>query len=210
MGIKTKLKTSVDGVSQKVGDRMDVQKIDKKIKDEEKAIANNSNIIGRLVVERLLSGGTFDMELINKPYRKIVKADRRIKEFNEIKAELLAEGELEEYDDEVIPLEAPAKVEALPPAQEEVQKVEAPKPTPVQAKPAEPKPAPAAAQAKPKPAPAAAQPKPAVPKPAEPKPVQKQAPKATEQVRAEPQPAAKPAQNYEFLNRIKNYNSDIE
>ncbi len=122
MGFLDKVKSTVGDVSETVSKKIDSEKYDLKIRDEQKRIDRASLEIGKIVSDLLLNGEAFDRELIKDQYSVIVEANRRIAEFRSMKEEITGKKEPSKENVTVYEVEncdsipEPEKMDALPPA----------------------------------------------------------------------------------------------
>ena len=137
MGFFDKVKSTVDDVSGTVGKKIDVEKYEMKIRDEQRNIDKASLEIGKIVTEQLLNGRPFDKSMVMDQYNIIVESNRRIEEYtmlrNEItgestppKKEIVTEYEVENYDS--VPA---AKAKPALPEPDDVAEPTLPEPEPV-------------------------------------------------------------------------------
>ncbi|MGN0097857.1 MAG: hypothetical protein ACI38Y_00840 [Candidatus Methanomethylophilaceae archaeon] len=80
MGFMDKVKESAKNLDEKVGNAIDSEKLDSKIRDQEREIEKITAEIGKAVVANLKDGKDVDMEAVKALYAKITDADKKIEE----------------------------------------------------------------------------------------------------------------------------------
>ena len=88
MGFMDKVKESVKNVDEKVGNVIDGEKIDSKIREQEREIEKITKEIGDAVVACLKDGKDIVMDEVNNLYKKIEEAQAKIESFKEEKEAL--------------------------------------------------------------------------------------------------------------------------
>lgn len=78
MGFMDKVKTAAKNADTKIGNSIDREKLDSKIRDEEKVIREATNDIGKKVVEALKAGKTAADADIAELYERIKTSDAKI------------------------------------------------------------------------------------------------------------------------------------
>ena len=80
MGFMDKVKESVKNVEEKVGNAIDCEKIDSKIREQEREIEKITAEIGKAVVADLKEGKEIVMTAIDELYAKITEAEKKIED----------------------------------------------------------------------------------------------------------------------------------
>ena len=80
MGFMDKVKESMKNVDEKVGNAIDSEKIDSKIREQEREIEKITAEIGKAVVADLKEGKEIVMTAIDELYAKITEAEKKIEE----------------------------------------------------------------------------------------------------------------------------------
>ena len=80
MGFMNKVKESVKNVDEKVGNVIDGEKIDSKIREQEREIEKITAEIGKAVVADLKEGKEIVRTAIDELYAKITEAEKKIEE----------------------------------------------------------------------------------------------------------------------------------
>ena len=93
MGVMSKVKESVKNVDEKVGNVIDGEKIDSKIREQEREIEKITAEIGKAVVANLKEGKEIVRTAIDELYAKITEAEKKIED---LKAEKEALKEKQE------------------------------------------------------------------------------------------------------------------
>lgn len=78
MGFMDKVKESVKNADEKLGNAIDCEKIDSKIREQEREIEKVTEEIGKAVVADLREGKEIDRAAIDALYAKITEAETRI------------------------------------------------------------------------------------------------------------------------------------
>ena len=80
MGFMNKVKESVKNVDEKVGNAIDSEKIDSKIREQEREIEKITAEIGKAVVTDLKEGKEIVRTAIDELYAKITEAEKKIED----------------------------------------------------------------------------------------------------------------------------------
>ncbi len=80
MGFMDKVKESVKNADEKLGNAIDSEKLDSKIREQEREIEKVTTEIGKAVVSNLRDGKDIDKAAVNALYAKITEADKKIEE----------------------------------------------------------------------------------------------------------------------------------
>ena len=80
MGFMNKVKESVKNVDEKVGNVIDGEKIDSKIREQEREIEKITAEIGKAVVANLKEGKEIVRTAIDELYAKITEAEKKIED----------------------------------------------------------------------------------------------------------------------------------
>ena len=80
MGFMDKVKESVKNVDEKVGNAIDSEKIDSKIREQEREIEKITAEIGKAVVADLKEGKEIVKTAIDELYAKITEAEKKIED----------------------------------------------------------------------------------------------------------------------------------
>ena len=80
MGFMDKVKESVKNVDEKVGNAIDSEKIDSKIREQEREIEKITAEIGKAVVANLKEGKEIVRTAIDELYAKITEAEKKIED----------------------------------------------------------------------------------------------------------------------------------
>ena len=80
MGFMDKVKESMKNVDEKVGNAIDSEKIDSKIREQERAIEKITAEIGKAVVADLKEGKEIVRTAIDELYAKITEAEKKIED----------------------------------------------------------------------------------------------------------------------------------
>ena len=80
MGFMNKVKESVKNVDEKVGNAIDSEKIDSKIREQEREIEKITAEIGKAVVANLKEGKEIVRTAIDELYAKITEAEKKIED----------------------------------------------------------------------------------------------------------------------------------
>ena len=80
MGFMDKVKESVKNVDEKVGNAIDSEKIDSKIREQEREIEKITAEIGKAVVADLKEGKEIVRTAIDELYAKIIEAEKKIED----------------------------------------------------------------------------------------------------------------------------------
>lgn len=80
MGFMDKVKESMKNVDEKVGNAIDSEKIDSKIREQEREIEKITAEIGKAVVADLKEGKEIVMTAIDELYAKITEAEKKIED----------------------------------------------------------------------------------------------------------------------------------
>lgn len=80
MGFMDKVKESVKNVDEKVGNAIDSEKIDSKIREQEREIEKITAEIGKAVVADLKEGKEIVRTAIDELYAKITEAEKKIED----------------------------------------------------------------------------------------------------------------------------------
>ena len=80
MGFMDKVKESVKNVDEKVGNAIDSEKIDSKIREQEREIEKITAEIGKAVVADLKEGKEVVRTAIDELYAKITEAEKKIED----------------------------------------------------------------------------------------------------------------------------------
>lgn len=80
MGFMDKVKESVKNVDEKVGNAIDCEKIDSKIREQEREIEKITAEIGKAVVADLKEGKEIVRTAIDELYAKITEAEKKIED----------------------------------------------------------------------------------------------------------------------------------
>ena len=88
MGFMDKVKESMKNVDEKVGNAIDSEKIDSKIREQEREIEKITKGIGDAVVACLKDGKDIVMDEVNNLYKKIEEAQAKIESLKEEKEAL--------------------------------------------------------------------------------------------------------------------------
>ena len=80
MGFMDKVKESVKNVDEKVGNVIDGEKIDSKIREQEREIEKITAEIGKAVVANLKEGKEIVRTAIDELYAKITEAEKKIED----------------------------------------------------------------------------------------------------------------------------------
>ncbi|AMK13309.1 hypothetical protein AUP07_0252 [methanogenic archaeon mixed culture ISO4-G1] len=136
MGFLDKVKSSVGDMGKAVNNAIDNQKLDMKIREEQRNLEEISKEIGGIVAEAILSGQGFDETMIAEQYSKYIETKQRIEDLQAERGDKDPDSEPEEVVIEQ-PQEEDVPVIAAP--SKEVQ-IEIPKEEPVQKKPDVPEP----------------------------------------------------------------------
>ena len=80
MGFMNKVKESVKNVDEKVGNAIDSEKIDSKIREQEREIEKITAEIGKAVVADLKEGKEIVRTAIDELYAKITEAEKKIED----------------------------------------------------------------------------------------------------------------------------------
>lgn len=88
MGLMDKIKESAKNVDEKIGDGIDISKIDSKIRDEERNIEKLTTELGTKVLSALRNSEPLDASLFTDIYNKIQSSEERIVHFEEEKASI--------------------------------------------------------------------------------------------------------------------------
>ena len=80
MGFMDKVKESVKNVDEKVGNAIDCEKIDSKIREQEREIEKITAEIGKAVVADLKEGKEIVRTAIDELYAKIIEAEKKIED----------------------------------------------------------------------------------------------------------------------------------
>lgn len=137
MGFLDKVKSSVNDMGKAVNNAIDNQKLDMKIREEQRNLEEISKEIGGIVAEAILSGQGFDETMIAEQYSKYIETKQRIEDLQAERGDTGSDSEPEEavieqpQEEDVPTIAAPSK---------EVQ-IEIPKEEPVQKEPEVPEPA---------------------------------------------------------------------
>ena len=75
-----KVKESVKNADEKLGNAIDSEKLDSKIREQEREIEKVTTEIGKAVVSNLRDGKDIDKAAVNALYAKITEADKKIEE----------------------------------------------------------------------------------------------------------------------------------
>ncbi len=137
MGFLDKVKSSVNDMGKAVNNAIDNQKLDMKIREEQRNLEEISKEIGGIVAEAILSGQGFDETMIAEQYSKYIETKQRIEDLQAERGDKDSDSEPEEAVIEQ-PQEEDVPVIAAP--SKEVQ-IEIPKEEPVQKEPEVPEPA---------------------------------------------------------------------
>ena len=100
MGFIDKVKDVTKSTSEKVGNAIDCEKIDSRIREQEKKIEKNTKEIGDIVVACLTDAKDITMDEINTIYAKIVDAREAIEKLKVEKEEIKAKSKKEEGAEE--------------------------------------------------------------------------------------------------------------
>ena len=136
MGFLDKVKSSVGDMGKAVNNAIDNQKLDMKIREEQRNLEEISKEIGGIVAEAILSGQGFDETMIAEQYSKYIETKQRIEDLQAERGDKDSDSEPEEavieqsQEEDVPVIAAPSK---------EVQ-IEIPKEEPVQKEPEAPEP----------------------------------------------------------------------
>jgi hypothetical protein len=88
LGFLDMVKSSVSDVGQKLNDTVDTQKLDYKIREEERSLDRIAKEIGGIVATQLMSGGHFDEASVAEPMSRYVEVKNRIYSLQEEKASI--------------------------------------------------------------------------------------------------------------------------
>lgn len=88
MGFVDKVKGTLKDADEKLGNAIDKEKLDSKIRDEERAIEKYVAIIGKKVVESLKDGKEIDKSSFSEEYQNVLDSEARIEEFKKQKNDL--------------------------------------------------------------------------------------------------------------------------
>ena len=80
MGFMDKVKESMKNVDEKVGNAIDSEKIDSKIREQEREIEKITAEIGKAVVADLKEGKEIVRTAIDELYAKIIEAEKKIED----------------------------------------------------------------------------------------------------------------------------------
>ncbi len=80
MGFMDKVKESVKNADEKLGNAIDSEKLDSKIREQEREIEKVTAEIGKTVVSNLRDGKEIDRAAVDALYAKITEADKKIEE----------------------------------------------------------------------------------------------------------------------------------
>ena len=80
MGFMDKVKESMKNVDEKVGNAIDSEKIDSKIREQEREIEKITAEIGKAVVANLKEGKEIVRTAIDELYAKITEAEKKIED----------------------------------------------------------------------------------------------------------------------------------
>ena len=75
-----KVKESVKNADEKLGNAIDSEKLDSKIREQEREIEKVTAEIGKTVVSNLRDGKEIDRAAVDALYAKITEADKKIEE----------------------------------------------------------------------------------------------------------------------------------
>ncbi len=137
MGFLDKVKSSVNDMGKAVNNAIDNQKLDMKIREEQRNLEEISKEIGGIVAEAILSGQGFDETMIAEQYSKYIETKQRIEDLQAERGDKDSDSEPEEV---VIEQPQEEDVPAIAAPSKEVQ-IEIPKEEPVQKEPDVPEPA---------------------------------------------------------------------
>ena len=131
MGFLDKVKSSVGDMGKAVNNAIDNQKLDMKIREEQRNLEEISKEIGGIVAEAILSGQGFDETMIAEQYSKYIETKQRIEDLQAERGDKDSDSEPEE-----VVIEQPQKedVPVIAAPSKEVQ-IEIPKEEPVQKEP---------------------------------------------------------------------------
>lgn len=88
MGFVDKVKTAAKNADTKLGNSIDKEKIDSKIREEEKVIKDSTAEIGKKIVEALKDGKTAADADISDLYQRIRTAEAKISDYNKQKEDI--------------------------------------------------------------------------------------------------------------------------
>ena len=130
MGFLDKVKSSVEDIGKTVNSAIDNQKLDMKIREEQRNLEEISKEIGSIVAEAILSGQGFDETMIAEQYSKYIETKQRIEDLQTERGVTDSDSESEDDDvfDGIEDNEEPPVIAAPP----KVEQIEAPKEEPVQ------------------------------------------------------------------------------
>jgi|L827metagenome_2_1110789.scaffolds.fasta_scaffold02519_3 hypothetical protein len=80
MGFMDKVKESVKNADEKLGNAIDSEKLDSKIREQERGIEKITADIGKAVVANLKDGKEIDKSAVDELYAKITEAEKKIEE----------------------------------------------------------------------------------------------------------------------------------
>ena len=99
MGFLDKVKSTVSDVSDTVSKKIETEKYEMKIRDEQKKIDRESTEIGKIVAKVLLEGGEFDPFMVEEHLDIIRESNRKIDELIALRDGISGEDQ-SDYDDE--------------------------------------------------------------------------------------------------------------
>ncbi len=93
MGFMDKVKETAKSADEKLGNRIDIDKYESKIRDEEREIDKICTEVGKKTVETLRADGKLSKKDYEDFIQKIEEAERRIEEYKEKIKEIKAKKE---------------------------------------------------------------------------------------------------------------------